>query len=546
MKNLVITLMMFIFFGPPELISQLTFNGIIDYYPAIMPSGERMLSTGDLLVYGHVGTCRGAKALLLDTTGRVRKEITLDNSVGCGYSWYMGAIELHPDTILLWGYSQYGDDFPGGEHIFVQKQSIQSSWSIIKALDSLSSMPEQIFIDIIQLNQGEHIISLYNDTLLILDRDLNIINTNLNPDSAFGVTHLTPLNDTLFIVNFVTSASIIYNLDFEVQVTLPFQFKTFQYLDDNLLIQKTGTSFILYDHYTQLFDTIPYDFGGIEYERVQIDPDYIYLSDPETDSVFLMRVSHDLLYKETFALPRNISDWEGYQFYKNLFFSYFREGFQSESLYAEIMNIDHPAYTKFHDISIDSAYITHLVWEPFWIQATLDVIVSNHGSDTLREFVLHTQPYYVFNCVSVFPYAIYRNTNIPPGGSGIVSFVQTPYTFFGTPNTLTICIGTNHGNQLLDNDYTNNGFCLFNIVSGMSEAEVQLCRIYPNPFAGKLYIESDKVREGVEIYNLYGQLVYGTNIKKQYYEIEFDSGPGLYLVKVKMKDAYMFRWITKL
>ena len=128
----------------------------------------------------------------------------------------------------------------------------------------------------------------------------------------------------------------------------------------------------------------------------------------------------------------------------------------------------------------------------------------------------------------------------------------SPYTYqwcngMSTQTASGLCVGCCYFSVTDANGCTQIDSACVSFTSGLSELKSSIdFSVYPNPFSSFIVIESEARQSQIEVYNVFGEPVYKSQIQKQKIEIDLDKIPsGIYFLQVKSENGITTRKIIK-
>jgi hypothetical protein len=118
------------------------------------------------------------------------------------------------------------------------------------------------------------------------------------------------------------------------------------------------------------------------------------------------------------------------------------------------------------------------------------------------------------------------------------------HTLAISSNANSVCAaGANYIYQLGDGTNQNASFfnCSAALINDVEEisAEKLAVKVYPNPAFGKLTVEAEKTIQKIEVYDIFGKLVYSSILNAQVATLDLaELSPGVYMVRIYTDDLF--------
>jgi len=267
-------------------------------------------------------------------------------------------------------------------------------------------------------------------------------------------------------------------------------------------------------------------------------------------------ITGDLLYPKDLKIKDNHLFMTAYQvdgLYQNYYFSYSSIPIGSCSLWTkatpinDIINLNRP------DIGVSGIVTDFIVFDStacFQNTPSLSncsfqntqIKIKNYGTTPIENLNINSRfGYCAYICTIYSSYFnAYDSINLAPNEELIIDIDDLDFSglILKSDSSYNFCFWTSMPNNKMDNDLSNNQFCLtvenITILVGIddlpSEKNIML---YPNPTKNTLYLETDIQKGQLQVFDISGKLLLEKEVNNEKQAIDISALlTGIYIVKV--------------
>ena len=267
-------------------------------------------------------------------------------------------------------------------------------------------------------------------------------------------------------------------------------------------------------------------------------------------------ITGDLLYPKDLKIKDNHLFMTAYQvdgLYQNYYFSYSSIPIGSCSLWTkatpinDIINLNRP------DIGVSGIVTDFIVFDStacFQNTPSLSncsfqntqIKIKNYGTTPIENLNINSRfGYCAYICTIYSSYFnAYDSINLAPNEELIIDIDDLDFSglILKSDSSYNFCFWTSMPNNKMDNDLSNNQFCLtvenITILVGIDDLPSEKnITLYPNPTKNTLYLETDIQKGQLQVFDISGKLLLEKEVNNEKQAIDISALlTGIYIVKV--------------
>ena len=513
----------------------------------------------DMVLYGgSVGNCEYPKLWLFDTSGNLRKDITLDispNELGWIYSM---RVDTTNRSITMLGYIQRGHDY-GGSSIMAWKLDFD-----LNILDQKLFFDPQDFSNT-SASLSEHFIgATHFDSFLIYDYNFNLVNHQTFQSRAQGLGSGLIIDSTLILKehNYSTGQSYLFSVDWqgiigkemigpEIKSMFTLRNSLFTIDQDHKLKKYTSNDLSIVDSIeltwtinSELRKISEHHFSLTLYENNKVttkiyDENFMLLHEIQSDlnheTELITQLRGDDIYqagKYYGYRPQNV----GVFLYYRALVPFVRKATlnnqHQKRTHLEISNIS--LKNSIDIVSTDTsiygeiadAYINMNEGGQLLIY---DITVKNSTDTILNNFAYFADVSIAAHCFEFNEYRYIEGLELRPGEEITLRDTVIPYAVYRDRGLLFYVAAANH--LLADSAFSS--YPVFDLTTNTGENHFGEFFLYPNPVGNSIYLHLPDHLSNLkyQLFNSTGQLLKSANVLPSEIDI-IDLKPGPYWIRL--------------